>query len=464
LIAVGIRIRHQGKEADAMMGDPQDRDEKLFYVGLSIDERVPADHVLRQIDEAVDFSLVRRRVEHLYGYNGHVSLDPALVLRLMLLLFIDNVRSERELMRQLPMRLDWLWFCRLGLDSNIPHHSVLSKARRRWGPKLFEELFTEVLKRCIDAGLVDGETVHADSTLLRASADRDRRVSRKLWEQLEGVAAGEEDEGDRPSDDDPSIPGEPTSPTRSARAKRNLLQVSPTDPDAAVHSRQGVGTILGYRDHRLVDDAAGVIVATHITPADGDDGAQLPILLSHMERRVGCLPREVTGDSQYGTKQNYDHCQAEGIRPYLKKRRGKSTPRVPSIELLPACCSRSRARHLSARRRTVAEGSFAEAHTRLDHRRCRWRRQWRVQIQAFLVATVQNLKKLAKHRGRRPAAMAAAAAATAAIVTLAVFPTAVWRHLRDVRGLRGHLHHCFAWISIVAQRLDRSSLLQATGV
>lgn len=320
-------------------------------------------------------------------------------------------------MRQLPLRLDWLWFCGLDLDSRIPDHSVLSKARRRWGVELFQKVFARVLEACDRAGLVGGTTVHADSTLLRANADKEGRVSRRLWEQLEnGMEAPRSDGGDGGPRGLPIAGGgRPDSPARSPRATLNNRLVSPTDPDAATHTRRGVGTMLGYRDHRLTDDRCGIILATHVTPADGDDGAQLPLLLGQMRERIGRLPREVTGDSMYGTVENYGHCEGLGIKAYLKKRRGKGTPRASWLDLLPAGCSRWRALGLMGRRRAVAEGSFAEAHTRLDHRRCRWRRRWRVQVQACLVATVQNVKKLIK--ARRGGGSGAAAAVTAGPIT-----------------------------------------------
>ena len=107
-----------------MMGRPRKRQAKLFYTGWNLSERIPDDHPLRRIRQLVPFDTVRSRVADCYGYNGHEGLDPALILKLLFLLFYENVRSERELMRQLPMRLDWLWFCELDLDDPIPHHSV----------------------------------------------------------------------------------------------------------------------------------------------------------------------------------------------------------------------------------------------------------------------------------------------------------------------------------------------------
>ena len=129
----------------AMLGKPLKRNPKLFYVGVNIEERIPADNPYRRITQTVSFNRVRDIVAPRYGARGHESLDPVVVLKLMLILFIEQVRSERELVRHLPLRLDWLWFCQMDLDSVIPHHSVLSKARARWGLDVFEQLFADIL-------------------------------------------------------------------------------------------------------------------------------------------------------------------------------------------------------------------------------------------------------------------------------------------------------------------------------
>ena len=109
---------------------------ELFSYQVDLDRRVRDDHPLRAIRAAVDFSFVRQEVARCYGYNGNESVDPEVILKLMFVLFFDNVKSERELMRMLPERLDYLWFLGSGLDDGIPDHSVLSKARARWGQRV----------------------------------------------------------------------------------------------------------------------------------------------------------------------------------------------------------------------------------------------------------------------------------------------------------------------------------------
>ena len=97
----------------------------------------------------MDFSFVRAEVAALYGANGNESVDPAVILKMMFLLFFDNVASERELMRIIPERLDYLWFLGYGLDDAIPDHSVLSKARARWGRDAFEKFFVRSVGQCV---------------------------------------------------------------------------------------------------------------------------------------------------------------------------------------------------------------------------------------------------------------------------------------------------------------------------
>ena len=128
-----------------MMGIQQKQGE-LWAKAVDLSSRIPEDHVLKRLDKVLDLGFVREEVVGTYGKKGNVSIDPVVLMRLMLLLFIDNIRGERELMRVLPLRIDYLWFIGYGLDDEIPNHSVLSKARKRWGTAVFERLFGRISK------------------------------------------------------------------------------------------------------------------------------------------------------------------------------------------------------------------------------------------------------------------------------------------------------------------------------
>ena len=115
-----------------MMGQ-QKSERELFNYAVNLEKRVRSDHPLRAVAAAIDFRFAREEVGHCYGAKGNVSVDPEVIMKMMFLLFFDDVPSERELMKVIAERLDYLWFLGYGLDDEIPDHSVLSKARARWG-------------------------------------------------------------------------------------------------------------------------------------------------------------------------------------------------------------------------------------------------------------------------------------------------------------------------------------------
>src|SRR5258707_13131943 len=132
-----------------MMGSQDDQ--RPLYCVVDLVQRVPANHPLRLIRQAVDFSFVRAEVAPFYGYNGNESVDPEVILKLLFLLFLDDLSSERELMRQVAYRLDYLWFLGMSLNDEVPDHSGLSKARARWGGAVFERLFVRTVRPCAEA-------------------------------------------------------------------------------------------------------------------------------------------------------------------------------------------------------------------------------------------------------------------------------------------------------------------------
>lgn len=153
-----------------MMGYQESPQNKLFYMGINLDKRVRKNHPLRKINEAIDFDFIYTEVKSKNGGNGNVSTPPPVILKLILLLILYNVRSERELMDTVSERVDWLWFLGYDLDTEIPDHSVLSKARKRWGVEAFKSFFERIVLQCVESGLVDGSKIFMDSSLVEADA------------------------------------------------------------------------------------------------------------------------------------------------------------------------------------------------------------------------------------------------------------------------------------------------------
>jgi len=121
-----------------MMGRQRKIQKKLFYSIINLDKRFRKDHILRKVVKYIDFDFTYKKIKDKYGIKGNVSVPLPVIIKMMLLLILYNVRSERELMSTIPERLDWLWFLGYDLDDNIPNHSVLSKARTRWGVEAFK--------------------------------------------------------------------------------------------------------------------------------------------------------------------------------------------------------------------------------------------------------------------------------------------------------------------------------------
>jgi len=432
-------------------GVPQ---ESLFITGFSIDKRVRQNHPLRAIAKTVDFDFVYDEVRDKYGDNGNVSVPPVVTLKLMLLLVTYNVRSERELMATLPERIDWLWFLGYNLDSAIPDHSVLSKARTKWGSDVFKQFFERVVFQCVERGLVDGRKIFMDSSLVAADASRSSLVdTQSLKRHLDESYT----EFERRLEDRDIGEGE-----------TNNRYVSSTDPDATIITR-GPSSKLSYKVHRSVDPAHEVITATETTAGTTDDAHKMESLMNAHQENTGSQVEVVVADSKYGTVENLLACSDKGVKahvPELRRaqekagmRRGifsdasftydKSTDTFtcPAGKRLKrksvhhgrqsmdyaalktdctACglmgkCTRNKAgrtvkRHLrqeeldrmreiagsrSAKadirtRQHLMERSFARA-VRHGFKRARWRGLWRVSIQEYLTATIQNIMTLARH-------------------------------------------------------------------
>ncbi|MBA3650463.1 MAG: transposase [Chthoniobacterales bacterium] len=201
-------------------------------------------------------------------------------------------------MRIIPLRIDYLWFLGYGLEDEIPNHSVLSKARRRWGAEVFARLFRQSVQQCLEAGLIEGSKLHADSSLVRANAALNSVVAVTLA-KLEEKAETEE-----PTRRDGGGSGGPV----------NQRHRVATDPDSTL-VRQSIGkSYPSYKSHRALDDKVGVITALTTTTGIRDDGAELNHLLAQHQEHTAAKPRAVVADCKYGTTENFIALARLGIR------------------------------------------------------------------------------------------------------------------------------------------------------
>jgi transposase len=173
-----------------MMGQHA-RSEALFYY-FRLEDQVPENHLLRLIEKHIRFEFVRERLKDSYSETGRPSIDPELLLRILLIGYLYGVTSERKLVEELRMHLAWRWFTGLGFDQEIPHHSTFSKNRhgRFQASKLFEQLFEEIVRQCVDVGLVQGEHLSVDGSLVEANAAKESRFSQLCRAILSSRSSG----------------------------------------------------------------------------------------------------------------------------------------------------------------------------------------------------------------------------------------------------------------------------------
>jgi transposase len=294
-----------------MMGKQAPQEAKLFYYDICLERRIPENHLLRKIKDILDFDFIYPLVKDCYGKNGNVSVPPPIIMKMMLLLFLYDVRSERELMDTIAFRMDWLWFLGYDLDEEIPNHSVLSKARVRWGTDIFESLFAQTVVQCVKAGLVNGRKIHVDGSLIDANASNNAviRGPEELITQLRDTLDGEVSKLDQPVNETTEVV------KRYPRKNKKLLNT--TDPDAAMVRKGGLSSRARFKAHRVVDDQCGVITATETTSGDVEENMPLMDLIDQHEENTGQQLEAVVADKQYGTADNFRKCHERGIRSHM---------------------------------------------------------------------------------------------------------------------------------------------------
>jgi len=290
-----------------MMGQHA-RSESLFYY-FKLDDYVPKNHLLRLIDEHVSFAFVRERLKDSYSDTGRPSIDPELLLRILLIGYLYGITSERKLVEELRMHLAWRWFTGLGFDEEVPHHSTFSKNRhgRFLESNLFQELFEEIVTRCMQTGLVKGEHMSVDGSFIQANADHHSRVPR---EQLAEVAQVNRTVREYLAELEQENPVEPPVPQQD--------QVSTTDPDSTYATKGGPAR-LGYYNNYLVDNSSCVIVGVQATPARlSHESLAARQMIERYQQRYGSAPRTLAADTTYGNGELLQWLDDRGITPYIR--------------------------------------------------------------------------------------------------------------------------------------------------
>jgi transposase len=293
---------------------------------IAVESYVPKDHFYRHLHRVLDLSFVHDLVADRYAAGGRPSIDPEVFFRLQLMMFFSGIRSERQLLEQADYNLAMRWYAGYNMDEPLPDHSSLSKIRTRLGLPVFRRFFEVVTEQCVTAGLVRGDELIFDATKVRANAAMDSLIPRLRLLTEEHLAQLESPENPgtlwEMNDARWDLLGEcrldPARPSSDGYERKSDRQVSTTDPDATVMTTGREKASLGYHDHYVIDGGkARIILNALVTPADVMENAPMLPLLRRAIFRWRVRPKQVIGDTTYGTAENIRALEESGIRAYV---------------------------------------------------------------------------------------------------------------------------------------------------
>ncbi|QFT61315.1 hypothetical protein FIU91_15755 [Roseivivax sp. THAF30] len=279
-----------------MMGPRQEVQPALFYE-FSLEDHVPQDHLLRSIDRFVDLSSIRAHLADFYSHTGRPSVDPELLIRMLLVGYCFGIRSERRLCEEVHLNLAYRWFCRLDLSDRVPDHSTFSKNRhgRFRDSELLRHLFETTVARCIDEGLVSGQRMAVDASLIEADANKQNSTPKEEWNPAQA---------------------DPADASRAVREYLDTLDevafgaASEVQPKFTSHSdpasqwtaaRKGPA-FFSYSDNYLIDTDHGVIVDVEATRSIRQaEVGSTKTMLDRVKARFDLHPERLIADTAYGT-------------------------------------------------------------------------------------------------------------------------------------------------------------------
>lgn len=304
------------KYGDFVVIGKQDRWQEDLFVAGPLSSLIPDDHILKMVDKVLDLSWLREEVKDLYcNDNGRPGIDPEAAIRLMLAGFFQGIVHDRKLIREAQVNIAIRWFAGYRLDEKLPDHSSLTKIRQRWGTERFKKIFQKTVRSCVDAGLVNGDTVHVDATLIRADVSWESLTERYAEETIEANADKEEDGKPKPL-------GRPR--TKEPKAKK----ISTTDPDATMTtSCRTFHMEPSYKQHSGVDDKCGVIVDVDVTTGQQNEGNQLAEQIERIENNTGKKIKTVSADAAYAHGTNFEFLESKEIDAVIVPQKENSKPR-----------------------------------------------------------------------------------------------------------------------------------------
>jgi transposase len=315
------------------------KEEKLFYY-LRAEDLIPEAHILRLIDHYVDFSFIRPKLEHLYSHTGRPSVDPDVMMRMLLVGYLFGITSERRLCDEVGMHVGYRWFVGLALDDKVPDHSTFSKNRhgRFKESGIYQQIFDQIGLQCVEKGLVSGKHLTVDSTLVKANASFKTMepivVSLKPGEYIDKVERENSIVEEQHDNDEPWEP-KGDYPQKGEQVS-NKTHRSKVDPDSRIARKGNFSeTFLGYGVSYLMDNKSRVIVgADQNLPNRNADAVTAIKLVSRIKWAYKLKPRTLGGDKGYATGEFVHWLSEQEVIPHvpIMNHRGRTEKGIYPIE------------------------------------------------------------------------------------------------------------------------------------
>ena len=350
----GVRILRIHKWIVTLgMQGKKDFQEKLF-ASFQLSERIPKDNFYRRLKGALDLHFLYPLTKDYYGDSGQKSIDPVVFFKLCLVGYLENIISDRKLIDHCSMRLDILFFIGYDIDEELPWHSTISRTRQLFPESVFEDVFTKVLRLCVEKGMVSGHTQTIDSAPVKANASMDTLKLKVPEEDLDehlrkvrALSSMDREAPHRRSKGDRSDKGQrtisankkelgaiegrnkkwakdqdqrPGAGNKGAKYTSNKTHYSPTDPDARISVKPGKARKLNYLSQLSVDTAHHVITDIRAYHADGKDNQQLPDIVGRLKRRLwkeGLVWENCVADTGYSSGENYAFLEGTGLKSFI---------------------------------------------------------------------------------------------------------------------------------------------------
>ena len=305
-----------------MLKRSESKQMKMSFVTL--EELMPQEHFLRDLDKFIDFDFIYDNVADLYSNTGRPSIDPVVMIKMLLIEYIYGIDSERKLEQELTVNIAYRWFLGIDFDERVPDHSTISQLRRRKfdGTTVFRDVFDEIVRKCIEAGLIDGKLLLTDSTHIRANARNDLRevieVPDTPTEYMQKL------------DREAYELGLIKEPVEYDTAKTKEVTKSITDPECGLMKRPGKPIGFHYLDHQTCDSKHGIITDVFVTAGNVHDSTPHTARLKYQIDKFDLKTEAICADASYDSGEVYDSMLKLNIKTFIPERSRSGTPNYES--------------------------------------------------------------------------------------------------------------------------------------